>query len=123
MHTHADLDAVFDASARTPVILLKHSQTCGISHMARGLLEDGEVPAPVHEIVLQYSRDLSNAVAAVTGVRHQSPQVIVIANRRATWHSSHAGVTPERLAHAWREAAAQLAGAADIRTGDSGFSL
>lgn len=78
--------------------------------MARGLLEDGDVPAVVHEIVVQRSRDLSTEVASVTGVRHESPQVLVIVNRRATWHSSHAGVTPERITRAWHEAAGKVTG-------------
>lgn len=100
---------MFDASSGTPVIVLKHSETCGVSLMARDLLADGDVPATVHEIVVQSARELSNAIAEITGVRHQSPQVLVIANRRATWHSSHAGVTPERLSRAWRDAVAQMA--------------
>lgn len=73
--------------------------------MARGLLEEGAVPAVVYEIVVQRSRDLANEIAAVTGVRHESPQVLVVVNRRATWHSSHAGVTPERITRAWNDAA------------------
>lgn len=112
VRTRAELDAAFDASSRAPVIVFKHSETCGVSLMARGLLDEGNVPAPVHEIVVQRSRELSNQVATVTGVRHESPQVLVLVNRRATWHSSHAGVTPDRITKAWHEAAKALAPAA-----------
>lgn len=112
VRTRTELDAAFDASSRAPVIVFKHSESCGVSLMARGLLEDGDVPADVYEIVVQRSRELSNDVAALTGVRHESPQVLVLVNRRATWHSSHAGVTSDRITRAWHEAAGKMTGTA-----------
>jgi bacillithiol system protein YtxJ len=99
------LDAVWEASRQAPVILFKHSESCGASLWARTLLGDADVPVPVHEIVVQRHRDVSNAVASTLGVRHESPQVIVVAAGRAVWHTSHAGVAAERVAHAWHEAA------------------
>lgn len=102
----ADLEAVWSASQAEPVILFKHSHSCGVSLMARGMLAEGGVPRPVHEIVVQRSRDLSQAVAERLGVRHESPQVFVVARGRATWHSSHSGVTPERVSRAFDDAAA-----------------
>lgn len=97
---------MLQASHTEPIILFKHSQSCGVSLMARELMADGDAPAPVHEIVVQRHRELSNAVAARLGVRHESPQVLVVARGQATWHSSHSGVQPERVARAWREAVA-----------------
>jgi bacillithiol system protein YtxJ len=104
----ADLEAVWNASQVAPVILFKHSQSCGVSLMARDMLADGGVPALVHEIVVQRSRDLSQAVADRLGVRHESPQVFVVVRGKAVWHSSHSGVTPERVARAFHDAAATL---------------
>lgn len=98
------LDALWSASHTEPVILFKHSHTCGVSLMARELLAEGDLPAPVHEIVVSAYRELSNAAAAALGVRHESPQVFVVAHGRATWHSSHSGVTPERVCRAFRAA-------------------
>ena len=76
--------------------------------MARDLLAEGGVPAPVHEIVVQRSRDLSQAVADRLNVRHESPQVFVVAHGRAVWHSSHSGVTADRVTRAFRDAAASF---------------
>jgi thioredoxin 1 len=104
----ADLEAVWRASQAEPVILFKHSQTCGVSLMAREMLVEGGVPAPVHEIVVQRSQDLSRAVADRLGVRHESPQAFVVVRGRVTWHSSHSGVTAERVSRAFRDAAAAL---------------
>ena len=104
----ADLEAVWSASQSEPVILFKHSQSCGVSLMARELLAEGGVPAPVHEIVVQRSRDLSQAAADRLDVRHESPQVFVVAHGRAAWHSSHSGVTADRVTRAFRDAAASF---------------
>lgn len=100
-----DLDAVLAASHVEPVIVFKHSQSCGVSLMVRDGLASGVLPAPVHEVVVQRHREVSNGVASRLGVRHQSPQAFVVARGAATWHSSHNGVTAGRLAVAWRQAA------------------
>ena len=102
------LDAAIDRSRTTPIILFKHSQTCGVSHMARAGLVEGDLPAPVFEVVVQRDRPLSDAIASRLGVRHESPQVFVLANGAVTWHSSHAGVTAGRVSEAWRKAAGAL---------------
>lgn len=106
--TDAELSAALAASHTAPVILFKHSQTCGISHMARASLAEGDRPVPVHEVVVQRHRDLSTHIAARLGVRHESPQVFVIAAGAVAWHSSHAGVTAARVDAAWRQAADAL---------------
>jgi bacillithiol system protein YtxJ len=100
-----DLDAVLAASHSEPVILFKHSESCGVSLMARDRLDESALPSPVHEVVVQRHRDLSDRIAARFGVRHESPQVFVVALGTVAWHSSHNGVTPARIASAWRDAA------------------
>jgi len=104
----ADLEAVWAASDSAPIILFKHSQSCGVSLLARDRLVDGELPASVHEVVVQRQRALADAVASTLAVRHESPQVIIVVGRRAVWHSSHAGVRPERVRQAWLDAAASF---------------
>jgi bacillithiol system protein YtxJ len=99
-----DLDALIRSSHDAPVIVFKHSETCGTSWLARERLSHGDLEGPVHEIVVQRQRGLSDAVAARLGVRHESPQALVIAAGTAVWHTSHAGVTAERVAHAWTAA-------------------
>ena len=100
-----DLDAVLAASHVGPVIVFKHSRSCGVSLMARERLTEGVLPASVHEVVVQQHRDVSNRIAAALGVRHESPQVFVVARGAVTWHSSHNGVKPGRVADAWWQAA------------------
>ena len=85
------LDALFKASHSGPVVLFKHSNTCGIS--ADIIEQVGDVEADVNVIVVQQHRNVSNAVAELTGHRHQSPQAFVIRNGKAVYHASHYGIT------------------------------
>lgn len=76
--------------------------------MVRDRLLEDTVPAVIHEVVVQRQRSLSTRLATLLGVRHESPQVFVIARGKATWHSSHNGVTAPRLAAAWQQAASLM---------------
>ena len=105
MASDGDLDAVLAKSHVEPVILFKHSESCGVSLMVRDGLEGGVVPAEVHEVVVQRHRMLSARIASLLGVRHESPQALVVTHGAVTWHSSHNGVTAARIAAEWRRAA------------------
>lgn len=107
--TDADVDRLLEASHREPVIVFKHSESCGASLMAEALLSEVALPAPVHRLVVQHQRAVSNRVATDLGVRHESPQVIVVARGVAVWRASHAGVRPDRIATAFVEARATMA--------------
>ncbi len=105
LNSDVDLDAVLAASNVAPVIILKHSETCGVSLMVRDRLLDSELPAPVHEVSVQRQRGVSNRIAKQFGVRHESPQAFVVARGAVAWHSSHNGVLADRITAAWNQAA------------------
>ena len=81
------LDRLFSTSHDRPVVIFKHSITCGISSGVRRVVE--QVSTDVNVIVIQTHRDLSNEIAYRTGIRHQSPQAIVLVNGRPVYHASH----------------------------------
>jgi bacillithiol system protein YtxJ len=71
--------------------------------MARSELlkvEDEKTPVSFREIVVQESRSLSDLVARETGIRHESPQVILFRNGEPVWNTSHHGITAESLREA-----------------------
>ena len=80
-----DLDRALAATDERPLLLFKHSFTCGVSaealdelidHLNADIVAAG-VPDPRYAIVtVQTHRDVSNAVAARLGVRHETPQAI-----------------------------------------------
>ena len=84
---------------REPVVLFKHSITCGISHRARrqiGQLTEERDP-PVYEVIIQEMRPLSNKIEEQLGIRHQSPQVIVLHQRQPIFDASHGRVTAQAV--------------------------
>lgn len=85
------LDALFEESHNGPIVLFKHSNTCGIS--ADIIEQVGDVDADVNVIVVQLHRSISNAVEERTGHRHQSPQAFVIKDGKAVYHATHYGIT------------------------------
>ncbi|MEO7673158.1 MAG: bacillithiol system redox-active protein YtxJ [Pyrinomonadaceae bacterium] len=89
------LNTLFADSHHNPVVLFKHSNTCGIS--AHIIEQVGEVNGDVNVIVIQQHRDLSNAVAERTGHRHQSPQAFVIRDGKAVYHATHYGISAEGI--------------------------
>ena len=95
-----DLEAI---KKQECAILFKHSRTCPVSFAAQ--VEVQRFAArnpeyPVYTVVVQASRELSREVAEWTGVRHESPQVIVLRRGAVVAADSHEGVTEEFLASA-----------------------
>ena len=96
----ATLDSLITDSKQKPVIVFKHSTACSIS--SRAYREMEKVQADVNILVVQSSRDVSRELANLTGVRHETPQVIVLRDGKAVWNASHfdvqAGAVDEALA-------------------------
>lgn len=89
------LDALFDLSAEKPVVLFKHSMTCPISSDV--YYEVSNADAEINLVIVQTARDVSNQIADRTGIRHESPQAIVLKNGQAVYHASHYDVTAEDI--------------------------
>ena len=89
------LDRLFEQSYERPVVLLKHSTTCGISSGVYREVEN--VAGDVNLVVIQTHRDVSNEIAARTGVRHESPQAIVLRDGRPVYHASHYDIEAEHI--------------------------
>ena len=49
------------------------------------------------------SRDISNEVAEKTGVRHESPQAIIIKDSKVVYHASHYDVTAQEIEQVLKE--------------------
>jgi bacillithiol system protein YtxJ len=94
----ADVDAVLAESAQRPVLVFKHSTTCPIS--ARGhreweqFLASPEADQVGHAWVrVIEERPVSLGLAEKVGVKHESPQALLVKNGQVVWHDSHFGLT------------------------------
>jgi bacillithiol system protein YtxJ len=89
------LAELFELSNEKPVVLFKHSLTCPIS--AGVYSEVSQTGAEINLIVVQRAREVSNEIAQVTGIRHESPQAIVLKDGKPIYHASHYDITSEEL--------------------------
>ena len=89
------LQAAIEESRIRPVLLFKHSTSCGISS---GVFQDvSMVDADINIVVVQTDRNISNEIERRTGVPHQSPQAIVLKNGEPVYHASHYDITVEDI--------------------------
>ena len=85
------------------VVIFKHSPTCPVSWAAEKQMKKftANNPAvPVRTILVRQDRELSRQIAEFTGIRHESPQVIVLRHGVPVWNASHQDVTSELLTQA-----------------------
>jgi bacillithiol system protein YtxJ len=92
------LDALFERSRSGPVVLFKHSNSCGISSHILETVQD--IEAELNLIVIQENRALSNEVAVRTGRSHQSPQAFVLVDGEPVYHATHYGIDPNAIERA-----------------------
>jgi bacillithiol system protein YtxJ len=101
-----DLDRLLAQTSDRPLLLFKHSLTCGTSAEALDELLDhinGDgLDARYAILTVQSQRELSNAVSARLGVRHETPQALLIRHGRVIWSASHFRVTATAVQSAIR---------------------
>ena len=100
----AALDAAIAESRHKPVLIFKHSRTCGISCEAydqlHAFLADSPVEASYNLITVQSHRRVSDEAEVRLGVRHQTPQVILLKDGVPVWNASHFRITADALSRA-----------------------
>lgn len=91
-----ELENLLNNSNERPIVVFKHSTSCPIS--AAAYREMQALDTEVVLVEVQSARDVSRQLADITGVRHESPQVIVLRNGKAVWNASHYQVTAREVA-------------------------
>lgn len=86
---------IITRSQEKPQVIFKHSTRCSISSVALQRLQRSEQPSDVDFYFLDLIayRHLSNKVAEVFQVHHESPQVLVIRNGECIYDESHMGIS------------------------------
>ncbi|MFQ5650236.1 MAG: bacillithiol system redox-active protein YtxJ [bacterium] len=101
LKSDTQLTEIIDRSKTGPVAIYKHSITCPVSAYVKSALERNlkfsQDDLPIYYLDLVTYRGVSNAVAKVFGVRHQSPQVLVIREGKVILSSSHLGISVKKI--------------------------
>ena len=106
LHNLEELDRLLSESHTRPLLLFKHSYTCGISaealdelvdHLNEDVMAAG-MPEPQYAMVtVQTDRDVSNAVSKKLEIRHETPQALLVRDGRVIWSASHFRVTADAM--------------------------
>lgn len=89
------------ASFGRPQLIFKHSTRCSISSMAlhrfegSDILESDDIDCWYLDL-LQF-RPISDQIESKTGVKHQSPQVIVLLNDAVIYDASHGMINGQEI--------------------------
>ena len=104
IHGLDELDHALGESRHRPLVLFKHSYSCGVSAEALDELlthlAEGRRDARYAMVTVQTHREVSNAISSRLGVRHETPQALVVHDGRVVWSASHFRVNAEALTKA-----------------------
>ena len=95
------LEEIKALSADVPCIIFKHSTRCSISALAQNRLEgkwsfEDKALLPYFLDLIAY-RQLSDSIAETFGVRHESPQLLLIQDGQCTYEASHLDISVREL--------------------------
>jgi len=108
LRQHEDLEHLLERSRTDPILIFKHSTQCSVSSAAYEeflQFESEATEVPCGLVLVIENRRLSNVIEAELGVRHESPQAIVVENRRQTWYASHWSISADVLNQAIKKPA------------------
>jgi bacillithiol system protein YtxJ len=72
-------------------VVLKHSTRCNVSASAYATVKrfSEENNIPIDLVYVVENRPLSNEIESITGIRHESPQLLIFENGKVSAHTSH----------------------------------
>ncbi|MBO9593451.1 MAG: bacillithiol system redox-active protein YtxJ [Niabella sp.] len=99
LENEAQLEQIDQASESRPQLIFKHSTRCSISSVIKSRLNKGSLPETVdfYYLDLIAYRPVSNAISERYGIRHESPQVLLIKNGKCVYDESHSAVYMEDI--------------------------
>ena len=93
------LQQIISKSQARPQVIFKHSTRCSISAVALQRLQKTTQPSDIdfYFLDLLANRDLSNLVASIFKVPHESPQVLVVRDGECIYEESHMGISMNEI--------------------------
>jgi len=96
-----EINTIIEISKSQPILIFKHSTSCGISRMVmkqfESLFNEENKHLKVYYLDLLNFREVSSKLSEVFQVIHQSPQLLVIKNGISVYDKSHYEITGVNL--------------------------
>ncbi|MHB1921960.1 MAG: bacillithiol system redox-active protein YtxJ [Chitinophagaceae bacterium] len=93
------LPDILEATRSRPILIYKHSSRCSISAVVKTRLEQSSPPPGMDMYlldILEY-RGISGKLADQLGIRHESPQILLIKNGKCIYNESHYAINMENI--------------------------
>jgi bacillithiol system protein YtxJ len=91
------IDAAIQHSFTDDVVIFKHSTRCSISSMALDRLIRGGLKQNFYFLDLLQHRDLSQRIAEIFSVHHESPQLLLIRKGECIFEASHLEISVDAV--------------------------
>ena len=95
-----DVLHLFDEGSGTHLIY-KHSYACGIcvftKHQVEAMMQQMPQIEGWHFVDVRKNRNVSNFITVKSGVRHESPQAILVHKGNVIWHASHTAIKADAI--------------------------
>lgn len=87
------LSEILEKSNLEPVIIFKHSSTCASSARIYDKLEkwaeEEKISMPIFIIIVQKYPALSEKIARLFDIRHESPQILILNKQKVIYTAHH----------------------------------
>lgn len=94
------LKEVIESSSKNLVLIFKHSTRCSISSMAKSRFENNWIKKEACDLyyldLLMY-RSISDEISELLEVKHHSPQVIVLLNKKVIYEATHSSIDAREI--------------------------
>jgi bacillithiol system protein YtxJ len=95
-----DFREILSDSNDKAVFVLKHSTACSVSRIALKeytSFASRADQAEYRQVLVRENRALSDLIAEETGIKHESPQVILFYRGKPAWICTHRSITTDSL--------------------------
>lgn len=97
-----EIDQLFNSENNELVILYKHSYRCSVCNFSKSRveanIEEQSQKARFVFIDVIKNRSVSDRIAELSGISHQSPQLLIVQNGRVIQHASHGEISSDMIA-------------------------
>ena len=99
LQSEKQLEEIKQRSADRPQLIFKHSTRCSASAVVKGRLDRAEEPKDIdfYYLDLISYRPISNQIANIFQIDHESPQVLLIRNGECVYDESHLGISMQEI--------------------------
>ena len=101
LDSEEQLTALVEASSTQSFAIFKHSTRCSLSNMSKNRIERNwdklPVAFPIFYLDLLTYRPISDSIARIFDLEHQSPQLLLVENGKCVFHSNHSDINIPEL--------------------------